>query len=44
METEYDARFREWGEDYEDFEADDVRDLIVRAGDASPPSVSTKRR
>jgi hypothetical protein len=33
METEYDARLREWGEAYEDFEADDVRDLIVRAGE-----------
>ena len=33
METEYDVRFREWGEAYEDFEADDVRDLIVRAGE-----------
>lgn len=33
METEYEMRLREWGEGYEDFEAEDVRDLIVRAGE-----------
>jgi hypothetical protein len=33
MENEYDARLREFGEVYEDFEAEDVRDLILRAGE-----------
>jgi hypothetical protein len=33
MVHEYYARLREFGEVYEDFEADDIRKLIVRAGD-----------
>jgi hypothetical protein len=33
METEYETRLREFGQAYEDFEADDVRKLIKRAGD-----------
>jgi hypothetical protein len=33
METEYDARNREFGEAYEDFEAHEVANLIVRAGE-----------
>jgi hypothetical protein len=33
MENEYDTRLREFGEVYEDFEAEDVRDLILRAGE-----------
>jgi hypothetical protein len=33
MENEYNGRLREFGEVYEDFEAEDVRDLILRAGE-----------
>ena len=33
METEYEARAREWGDTYEDFESDDVRDLLTAAGE-----------
>ena len=44
METEYDVRFREWGEAYEDSKPTMFAISSCGRGNASPPSVSTKRR